>query len=114
MKKNSLVYLHHILDSITLLEKYMKGVSKKNFLNSEEKQDLAVRRIEVIGEATKNISPELKNKYPHILWKQAAGMRDILIHHYLEVDYIIVWDAITIFIPLFKKQIEKILKQEEK
>lgn len=112
MKKDPKVYLTHILESITLLEKYLKRITQEQFYHSDEKQDLAVRRIEVIGEATKNIPDELKKQYPDIPWKRMAGMRDVLIHDYDDVDYKIVWETATIFIPQLKKQIDEILQKK--
>lgn len=114
MKKDPTVYLSHILESITLLEKYLEGVTEEQFYNSDEKKDLAVRRIEVIGEATKNITGELRQHYPDIPWKRMAGIRDVLIHDYDDVDYKIVWETVTIFIPHLKKQIMQILQDKNR
>ncbi len=110
MKKDPEVYLTHILDSINLLERYLQGVTESQFYSSEEKQDLAVRRIEVIGEATKNIPDFFKENYPAIPWKRMAGMRDVLIHQYDDIDMKIVWKTITQFVPELKKQIGTLLK----
>ena len=112
MKKDPTIYLNHILESINLLEKYLKGVTGQQFHNSEEKQDLATRRIEIIGEAAKNLPDEFKKQNPAIPWKRMAGMRDILIHQYDDIDYIIVWETATLFIPPLKKQIIEILQKE--
>lgn len=60
--KDAEVFLRHILESIKLLEKYLKGVSKETFLNSTAKQDLAARRLEIIGEAVKNLPPFFQKK----------------------------------------------------
>lgn len=109
MKKNPRVYLTHIVDSITLLESYLKGVTEEEFYHSQEKQDLAVRRLEVIGEATKNIPLEFRQLHPTIPWKQIAGMRDVLIHDYDDVDNLVVWKTVKQFIPTLKKQVEDIL-----
>ena len=94
-----------------MLEKYLFGVTEKEFHNSDEKQDLAARRIEILGEAAKNIPQEFREAYPQIPWKRMAGMRDVLIHQYDDVDNIVVWKTITEFIPPLKKQVEEILQR---
>lgn len=111
MKKGPSIYLKHILESIILLERYLEGVTEKRFTSSKEKQDLAIRRLEIIGEATKNIPFEFREKHPEIPWKRMAGMRDILIHEYFEVDYLLVWKTIKKFIPPLKKQIQTLLNR---
>ena len=72
-----------------------------------------IRKIEVIGEAVKNIPTTFRNKYPNTPWKGIAGMRDKLIHHYFEVDLNRVWIAVTEEIPALKKQIQEILEKEK-
>ncbi len=67
-----------------------------------------VRNLEIIGEATKNISEELKQEYPHIPWKGLAGVRDKLIHHYFGVNFDIVWNIISEELPEILLQIKEI------
>jgi len=82
----------------------------KNSSRIQVLQGFAERKLEIIGEATKRIDEDIKKQYPEIPWKDMAGMRDILIHQYTEVDEDIVWKTTTQKIPPLKKQIEKILK----
>ncbi len=72
-----------------------------------------MRSLEVIGEATKQLPEDLKQKYGHVEWRAMAGMRDRLIHGYFGVDYEVVWDAVTINLPVLYREIEEILRLEE-
>ena len=109
MKKDE-VYLKHILDEITKIEEFTKDVTKKEFFGNVEKQYAVVRALEVIGEAAKNLSRELKRKHPKVPWRNIAGMRDKLIHQYFGVDLELVWETIEKDIPILKKRILEILE----
>jgi len=104
----NLPYLKHIIDAINDTEESVKNLSKTDFKNSKDIKDAAVRRIEIIGEAAKNISDELKKIYPEIEWKKIMGARDVMIHAYFNVDLDVVWDIIKKDLPILKKQILKI------
>ena len=110
MKKNGKIFLTHILDSINLVEEYLKGKSKLDFLNSKQLQDSVIRRIEIIGEAIKNIPNDIKENYNQTPWKEITGMRDILIHQYFGVDLDLTWQVIDKDLPRLKRQISDISK----
>jgi uncharacterized protein with HEPN domain len=109
MKKNDSVYLSHILNSIGRIEEYTESMGKDDFLSSNLVQDGTIRQIEIIGEATKNLSKDLCDKYPLIPWSDIAGMRDRLIHHYFGVDLKAVWNTVKVDIPALKNEILVIL-----
>ena len=111
--KRDKAYLKHILDAISNIEKFIEGVNKENFLGNIEKQYAVLRGLEIIGEATKNLSEELKKKHPNIPWKEIAGMRDKLIHQYFGVNLDLVWETIKTKLPELKTQISEILKEIE-
>jgi len=109
MKKVDAVYLRHIRDAISRIEEYTRAVGYDDFIRNSLIQDGVIRQLEIIGEATKRLSDELKDRYPHVPWRDVAGMRDKLIHDYLGVDIDAVWDTVKKDIPALKKEIRKIL-----
>lgn len=94
MKKDPKIFLEHILQSIESIENYVENQTKEDFLNFPLVQDAAIRRIEIIGEASKNLPEDFKNKHPNVLWKDIAGMRDILIHKYFGINLELTWEVI--------------------
>jgi len=110
MIKSDLAYVDHILDCIRKINEYSKGLSLKEFKKNELVQDAIIRNIEIIGEASKKITPETKQTYYNVPWKEIAGMRDKLIHDYLGVDVGVVWKTIKEDIPALEKLIREIKK----
>lgn len=113
-EKDNTVYLKHILDAIDKIDKYLKGQDLTSFLQDTLVQDGIVRQIEIIGEATRHISPPLLDQYPEIPWQDIIGMRHKLIHDYMGIDLKAVWDTAIDDIPVFKSQTEKVLKELSK
>ena len=110
MIKDDLAYIDHILDCIRKINKFSKGLSLREFKTNELVQDAIIRNIEIIGEASKNISKDTKQTYYKIPWKEIAGMRDKLIHDYLGVDVNVVWKTIHQDIPMLERLINEIEK----
>ena len=108
------VYLRHILDECDFLMKESDNIKFEDFINDTVLEHAFIRSLEIIGEAVKNLPSNLKEKYPHIPWKNIAGMRDILIHEYFGVDYDIVWKTIKEEIPKLRDEIYKILDDIER
>ena len=111
MKKDSKVFICHILESIHLIEKYIDQLPREDFLKSISTQDAVIRRLEIIGEAVKNIPPEFRDEYPDIPWRKIAGLRDVLIHGYFGVDLDLTWGIVKGDLPELERKIARILKK---
>ncbi len=110
MVKQPKIFIQHMLDSINLIEKYLKGKNKEAFLSSEQLQDAVIRRLEIIGEAVKNLPDSIIKEYSDLPWKQIAGMRDILIHQYFGVDLDLTWEVIQVELPSLKAKLDLLIK----
>ncbi len=91
------------------IESYI-SVGHEVFLTTSHWQDAVVRQLEIIGEATKRLSEDLRSRHPQIPWRRIAGLRDVLIHDYMGVDIEKVWLITQHELPKLKKVIEEILK----
>jgi uncharacterized protein with HEPN domain len=106
--KDDLAFIEHILLGIVKIQEYTKNLTAQDFIDNELIQDAVIRNIEIIGEATKKISKDLKSQYQEIPWKEMSGMRDKLIHDYFGVDVNVVWKTVNEDIPYLKSLIENI------
>lgn len=104
-------YLKHILDAIKDAKRFTEGVTKEEFLENKEKQYAVLRALEIIGEATKSLSKEIKREHPEIQWKDITGMRDKLIHEYFGVKLDLVWATVKQNLPELEKQLYEILRK---
>ena len=86
MKSDS-IYIEHILNSINSIQEYISGLGPETFLEDRKTQDAVVRQFDIIGEASKRISQDFRDKNPDIPWSHMAGMRDVLIHDYIDLHY---------------------------
>lgn len=104
------LYLKDIVEAMDAIEKFIEGINFDEFQKNDMISSAVIRKFEVIGEASKNIPDEVRNKYPLIPWKEMAGMRDRLIHFYFGVKHDLVWHTIKDVVPVAKSEILKILK----
>jgi uncharacterized protein with HEPN domain len=113
VKKDNSAYLRHIQDAISRIENYIQGIGYKEFMDNHLIQDGVIRQIQIIGEATKRLSDEIKEEHPGIPWKDIMGMRDKLIHDYFGVDLDAVWDTAKQDIPALKSKLIGIIEKEK-
>ena len=111
MKRDESFFLGDIIESIEAIEEFSKGLTKEELMSNRLKRDAIVRNVEIIGEAVKNISKNIKEKYPKVECRKIAGIRDVMIHAYFGIDMEKVWNVIKEDLPKLKKQIQNIKKE---
>jgi uncharacterized protein with HEPN domain len=107
-KREDVEFLADVKEAVLRINAYIEDLSYEQFLEDKKTQDAVVRNLEIIGEAAKNVSDELKNKFPQIPWKDLAPVRDKLIHHYFGVNFDIVWNIVKQELPDVLSHLEEI------
>lgn len=113
MEKDPVIFLKHILESIEWIEKDVADLSREEFFENVPMQDAVIRRLEILGEAIRNLPSEMKESNSEVPWQDIVDMRNSLIHGYFGVDLKLVWDVVVGDVPLLKKQVKKILSSIE-
>lgn len=108
MKDNS-IYISHILDAIKDIKEFTKGMNKKQFLKNKMAEHAIVRNIEVIGEASKNISKDFRERHNDIPWQDIIKMRNKVTHFYFGISYETVWEVVRRDIPALEAKLKPII-----
>ena len=107
MKRKVGDYIEDIIEAMTNAMEFTKDMSYDEFVKDTKTVYAVIRAIEIIGEAVKNISEEIRKKYPDIPWRSVAGMRDKVIHAYFGVKTERIWEVVKRDIPGLKPKFEK-------
>ncbi len=110
--RTNLMYLEDILEAIDKITEYIEGYGFENFKKDYKTVDAVIRNFEIIGEAAKNLTPELKIQYPQVPWTEMYLLRNKISHEYFGIDYEIIWDVAKNYLPENKNQILQIIDVE--
>jgi uncharacterized protein with HEPN domain len=98
-RRNSKLFVEDILAAMNKIERYREGATYEAFVNNEMMVDAVIRNLEVIGEASRNMPEDIREKHPDIPWGRMVGLRNIAIHQYFGVDLGIIWEIVTRNLP---------------
>ena len=104
-------FLSDIVETTQKAFSFTDGMSFEEFRNDEKTVFAVIRALEIVGEATKNVPQEIRQMAPDVPWRAVAGMRDKLIHDYVEVELRIVWTTVRDDLPDFVERVRAVLEQ---
>ena len=108
MKRDYKLYINDIRESIKRIEDYLKGISEEGFRKDVKLQDAVIRRLEIIGEASRNIPRALKEKNKQVPWFKMEQYRDFTVHSYFEASLRRIWVTSTTVLNEIKEAMRKI------
>jgi len=111
MPRDYKVSLDDILAAAGKIRSYVAGITREQFAADGRTLDAVARNLEIIGEAVKNLPPEIRAQHPEVEWRKLAGLRDILIHQYFGIDTEIMWDIIENKLSVVEEHVRRILSQ---
>lgn len=114
MKRDYRLFVEDILDSIEKIEEFVADMNFDEFVNDDKTSSAVMRKLEIIGEATKNLPGDIRRKYKGLPWREMARMRDKITHGYFGINYRIVWNVIKERLPEIKPTILQILEDMKK
>ena len=108
--KDDRLYLIHIHECLEHIEQYT-AEGKTHFFADAKTQDAVLRNLQTLAESTQRLSPGLKATHPDVDWQDIAAFRNVLVHDYLGINLVRVWEIIERHLPVLKQQIKAILKE---
>ena len=105
-------YIWDILKAARLIREFVSDIDRAHFDQDRKTHFAVIAQLQIIGEATKRLSDKFRNTQPQVPWKSMAGMRDVLIHLYDQVDLAEVWKAATESVPTLIDQLSPLLPSD--
>lgn len=106
-------FFRDILATTSKALEFVSDTTLKEFLEDVEKQFAVIRALEIIGEAARNIPPEIQSQYPHLPWREMIGMRNVVIHNYFGVDETVIWRTVQEDLPPLQREVAQIVAKFE-
>ncbi len=114
MSRDYRLFLEDILNCGLSIQRYAAGLDFDQFVSNRMAYDAILRNVELIGEAAKNVPPDIRARYPEVEWREIAGLRDVVAHEYFGLQDETLWDIVSHEVPVLVEQVRKILDQESK
>ena len=111
-KRSYIMYLEDIQLSMSRISEYIANLDFISFKRDYKTVDAVIRNFEIIGEASKSLPDSIRNKYPMVPWKEMYYLRNKVSHEYFGIDYEIIWDVATNYLPDNKSEIDRIVEKE--
>jgi len=108
--KDDRLYLLHIVESMERIAAYTAG-GRDSYLSDRKTQDAVVRNLQTLAESTQRLAPDLKARHPEIDWVAIAGLRNVLVHDYLGVNQVRVWEIVEQSLPGLKHKVSAIQRE---
>lgn len=97
--RNYNLFLDDIRHSCEKITAYISGMTRGAFLADEKTYDAVLRHLTIIGEAVKQIPPEIRELHPTVEWTQIGRFRDVVVHHYFGLNEDVIWEIVEIKVP---------------
>lgn len=114
MSRDERLYLDDMLETLQKILEYGQDLDFPTFATHRMAYDAILRNLEILGEAAKNVSPDIRDRYPDVGWRKIAGLRDILAHSYFGLMDETLWDIVTHKVPALLPCLEAILRGTER
>lgn len=111
MNRDYKLFVKDILDAIDKIDDFIGNMEYGEFIQDDKTATAVVKKIEIIGEAIRNIPRDVKARYNSIPWRDIVGMRNKITHNYFKIDYEIVWNVVKEKLPVLRGQVEQVLKE---
>lgn len=108
MKRDYKLYINDIKESIKDIEDYTRGISQEEFNKNKQLQDAVIRKLEIMGEASRNIPRALKEKNKQVAWFDISQFRDFITHSYFNISPLTIWKTVKEKLPQIKESLQKI------
>jgi len=110
MSREHRLFLEDMRKACDKVIRFTKQITREQFVADDKTFDAVMRDLEIIGEASKHIPPEVRTQHPDIDWHKIAGLRDVVVHEHFGIDVEIIWDIVTCEVPVLLQQLNRILE----